>query len=52
MNLLFTGASGFLGNNIIPLLDNQYSIKTMGLSESDNLIKTLGFVAGEILAQV
>ena len=35
-NLLFTGASGFLGNNVIPLLNSQYSIKTMGLSESDN----------------
>lgn len=34
--LLFTGASGFLGNNVLPLLEKQYEVKTMGLSESDN----------------
>lgn len=35
-NLLFTGASGFLGKNIIPLLSTQFNIKTMGLSEVDD----------------
>lgn len=33
--LLFTGASGFLGNNIKPLLSKTFQISTMGLSESD-----------------
>lgn len=35
-NLLFTGASGFLGTNIIPLLTTQYNIKTLGISGSDD----------------
>lgn len=34
--LLFTGASGFLGCNIIPLLQKEYEIKTLGLSEKDD----------------
>lgn len=36
MNLLFTGASGFLGNNIYPLLKNNYTISTVGLALQDN----------------
>lgn len=36
MNLLFTGASGFLGKNIIPLLNAEYSVRTMGLSGKDD----------------
>ncbi len=32
MKILFTGASGFLGKNIKPLLDNHYDIKTLGFS--------------------
>lgn len=31
--LLFTGASGFLGNNVLPLLKKQYDVKTMGLED-------------------
>jgi len=34
--LIFTGASGFLGKNVFPLLEKEYEVKTMGLSESDN----------------
>lgn len=34
--LLLTGASGFLGNNILPLLKGVYEVKTMGLSDMDN----------------
>lgn len=34
--LLFTGASGFLGNNVLPLLQKEYEVKTMGLSEMDD----------------
>ena len=36
MKLLFTGASGFLGNNIYPLLKDNYSIATIGLALQDN----------------
>ncbi len=36
MKLLFTGASGFLGQNVKPLLENTYKVKTMGLTETDN----------------
>lgn len=36
MKLLFTGASGFLGQNVKPLLDKIYEVKTMGLTEADN----------------
>lgn len=36
--LLFTGASGFLGNNIKPLLQNEYEmVHTLGLSEDDDV---------------
>ena len=34
-SLLFTGASGFLGNNILPNLQMLFDVKTMGLSPSD-----------------
>ncbi len=33
--LLFTGASGFLGNNILPNLQKQLEVKTLGLSSKD-----------------
>lgn len=36
MKLLFTGSSGFLGQNIIPLLNNYYEITTLGLSSNDD----------------
>lgn len=36
MNLLFTGASGFLGNNILPLLKKQYAVSTVGLTAEDD----------------
>ena len=35
--LLFTGASGFLGNNILPLLKEQYDVDTIGLTDKDNI---------------
>lgn len=37
MKLLFTGASGFLGSNTLKILQNQYSITTIGLTSSDNI---------------
>lgn len=36
MKILFTGASGFLGKNVKPLLEKKYDVKTMGLTEADN----------------
>lgn len=35
--LLFTGASGFLGNNILPLLEEQYDVDTVGLTDGDDI---------------
>ena len=32
--LLFTGASGFLGNNVLPILKQNYEVKTMGLEDT------------------
>lgn len=34
--LLFTGASGFLGQNIKPLLRDKYDVKTIGLASENN----------------
>lgn len=36
MKLLFTGASGFLGNNVRPLLDKVYDVTTVGLLPEDD----------------
>lgn len=35
--LLFTGASGFLGNNILSLLKEQYDVDTVGLTDMDDI---------------
>lgn len=35
--LLFTGASGFLGNNLKPLLSSDYAITTLGLTDQDDI---------------
>lgn len=35
--LLFTGASGFLGNNIRPILEKVYDIHTIGLTDDDDI---------------
>ena len=35
--LLFTGASGFLGSNVVPILKDSYDIYTIGLGYSDNI---------------
>lgn len=36
MNLLFTGASGFLGKNILPELSKHFQVKTMGLTPDED----------------
>ena len=38
MTLLFTGASGFLGSNIIHLLNGTYNIISVGLSPQDTYL--------------
>ena len=35
--LLFTGASGFLGYNICPILEKTYDVHTIGLSDDDDI---------------
>ena len=34
-NLLFTGASGFIGNHALPIFSKMYHVKTIGLSATD-----------------
>lgn len=36
MNLLFSGASGFLGSNLFPILCKKYCLKTIGLTDGDD----------------
>ena len=35
--LLFTGATGFLGHNVMPILSKQYEITTLGITDHDNI---------------
>ena len=35
--LLFTGASGFLGYNILPILEKDYEVHTVGLTDEDDI---------------
>ncbi len=35
MNLLYTGATGFLGNNTLPILAKEFKVSTLGLSSVD-----------------
>lgn len=36
MHLLFTGASGFLGKNTLPVLSQQFQISTVGLTPDED----------------
>lgn len=36
-SLLFTGGSGFLGNNCKPILEKEYDITTCGISKTDDI---------------
>jgi len=40
-SLLFTGASGFLGNNILPILKNRYEVITLGHLPIDDITVNL-----------
>ena len=35
--LLFTGASGFLGHIVKPILEKQYEITSIGITDQDNI---------------
>ena len=48
MNLLFTGASGFLGTHLKPLFQKVFQVKTMGLMEEDNYKVNLATTIPEI----
>jgi len=41
MKLLFTGASGFLGQNVKPILVKNYQVKTLGLTDTDDIVSDL-----------
>lgn len=47
MKLLFTGASGFLGQNVKPILEKQYNVKTLGLA-GDDMIANIATTVPEI----
>jgi nucleoside-diphosphate-sugar epimerase len=48
MKLLFTGASGFLGSNLKPLLKNNFEIKTLGLTDDDDYKVNIAITVPEI----
>ena len=39
--LLFTGGTGFLGNNIMPILSNDYEVTTIGITSKDMIQSNL-----------
>ena len=39
--LLFTGGTGFLGNNIMPILSNEYDVTTIGITPNDMIQSNL-----------
>jgi len=41
MNCLFTGASGFLGTSLSPLLSKDYRITTLGITPQDHIFSNL-----------
>lgn len=40
-NLLFTGGTGFLGNNIFPILSKYYKVTLCGITDKDNIRSNL-----------
>src|SRR5690606_14105483 len=49
MKLLFTGASGFLGHNIMPLLRESFDgVRTMGLTDQDDYNVNIATTVGDI----
>ena len=39
--LLFTGGTGFLGRNVMPLLQEEYDVTTCGITVDDNVYANL-----------
>lgn len=39
--LLFTGGTGFIGKNVMPLLTRQYEVTTCGISDDDMIFANL-----------
>ena len=48
MNLIFTGASGFLGTHLKPLFQKVFQVKTMGLMDGDSYKVNLATTIPEI----
>ena len=48
MRLLFTGASGFLGKNILPVLSQQYGVVTLGVSSDEDYRVNLSMTVPEL----
>ena len=48
MKILFTGGSGFLGQSIIPLLKKEFTVKTIGIGDSDDIKNDLSNKIPEI----
>lgn len=46
--LLFTGASGFLGQNILPKLELDYDVDTVGLTKSDDIMVNIASEVPEL----
>ena len=47
--LLFTGASGFLGYNIRPILEKTYDVHTIGLTDDDDIKFNLEFARSKTI---
>lgn len=48
MRLLFTGASGFLGKNILPILSQQYEVVTLGVTSDEDYRVNLSTTVPEL----
>ena len=48
INLLFTGASGFLGKNVMPYLATQYNVTTCGIMPEDMIHSNLALQVPEL----
>lgn len=46
--LLFTGGTGFLGKNVMPLLENRYEVTTCGITPEDMIKANLAQFAPEL----